>query len=154
MRTYPKDKVPTFALSYDAMCIWVVNLYWRFLQNFPELLYLLLSLIVIIPAVHVRGHQEICWYVYSGAYTQSVGHFFGETAEFVWPYLNRLAGQTRQMSGGYRHDTMIRYAGEWNWRKIQRMGKCLIVNLHIIYLIDSLPRSSALEGRHSRPGNV
>jgi hypothetical protein len=107
------------------MCIWFVNFYWRFIQNFPNLLYILLSLIVIIPAVHVWGHQEFCWYVYGGAYTQSIGHFFGETAEFVWPYLNRLAGQTRQMSGGYRHDTMIRYAGEWNWRKIQRMGKSL-----------------------------
>jgi hypothetical protein len=63
MRTYPKDKPPSQAFSYDAMCIWFVNFYWRFIQNFPDLLYLLLSLIVIIPAVHVRGHQEFCWYV-------------------------------------------------------------------------------------------
>jgi hypothetical protein len=42
MLTYPKDKALLQAFSYDAMCIWAVNLYWRFIQNFSDLLYLLL----------------------------------------------------------------------------------------------------------------
>ena len=53
----------------------------------------------------------------------SVGHFFGETAEYIWPFLNRIGGQTRQMTSGYRHDTMIRKLSDWNWRKVQRIGK-------------------------------
>ena len=55
----------------------------NFGDDLPNLLYLLLSLIVMIPAVHVWGHQEFCWYVYGGTYTQSISHFFGETGEFV-----------------------------------------------------------------------
>jgi hypothetical protein len=123
MRAFPVDEPPSLALSYDAMCIWFVNMFLRWTQNYPELLFMLLAVIAIVPAVHVRGHQEYCWYVYGGAYKDCVGHFFGETAEYVWPYLNRLAGQTRQMTLGHRQDTMIRYIGEWNWRKVQRMGQ-------------------------------
>jgi hypothetical protein len=70
------------------MCIWFVNMLTRFAINHPELLYLLISLSVIIPTCHVRNHQEYCWYIFGNAYMPSVGHFFGETAEYIWPFLN------------------------------------------------------------------
>jgi hypothetical protein len=123
MQAYPLSEPPSLALSYDAMCIWFINLFCWWTLNYPELLFMLLAVIVVIPAVHVCGHQESCWYLYRGTYMNCVRHFFGETVEYVWTYLNQLLGQTRQMTLGHRQDTMIQYIGEWNWRKVQQMGE-------------------------------
>jgi hypothetical protein len=101
MQAFPVDELPSLALSYNAMCIWFINIFLRWTQHYPGLLLLLLAVIAIVPVVHVHRHQEYCWYVYGGAYMDCVGNFFGETAEYVWPYLNQLAGQTRQMTPGH-----------------------------------------------------
>ena len=108
------------------MCIWFVNMFPRFIEHHPELLHRLLDVTPIVPSVHICGHRNFCHYVYAPAYVPCIGHFFGETAEFVWPYLNSVAGQTRQMTNGRRQDTIIRYENEWNERKNQRGGTCSI----------------------------
>jgi hypothetical protein len=112
---------PDLALSYDAMCILKPNLINSFALNYPDTLHRLLNAKFLIPALHVRNHKELCKYVYTHAYTPGVRRFFGETAEYFWPCLNRFGGQIRQMTNGHRQDTIIRVCGDWNWRKIQRL---------------------------------
>ena len=82
----------------------------------------------IIPAVHIRNYKEACWYTYGGAYTPCIGHFYGETAEMIWPFMNQFAGQTQQMTNGHRQDTIIRNLEAWNWCKVQRMHKYVVAN--------------------------
>jgi hypothetical protein len=112
------------ALSYDADCIYRPNLFTRLSNNHPDVVHMLDNHLsaFIIPAVHIRNHKEACWYTYGGAYTPCIGHFFGETAEMIWPFMNQFAGQIRQMTNGHRQDTIIRNLGAWNWCKVQRIG--------------------------------
>jgi len=51
-------------------------------------------------------------------------HFFGETAEHVWPELNQLGAQTRQMNNGHCQDTIIDHHSHWNWTKTSNIGRC------------------------------
>jgi hypothetical protein len=115
------DKIYGFNFSFDALCIWIINALWRWAANHPDLLYMVAHLVPIIPGCHVRNHKEFCQYVYNHTYTPYIGHFHGETAEYIWPYLNKLGGQTRQMTNAHRQDTMMQKLNAWNWRKIIRM---------------------------------
>jgi len=78
----------------------------------------------LIPLVHVQNHKDNCTYLYSSAYVEHAGHFFGETAEHVWPELNQLGAQTRQMNNGHRQDTIIDHHSHWNWMKTSNLGEC------------------------------
>jgi hypothetical protein len=122
-RRFSVSETVEILISYDAMCILNPNMKARFSAQHPKLAYLLENARKVIPVCHVRNHKEYCWYVYGSAYMSSVGHFTGETAEYVWPFLNGIGGQTRQMTNGHRQDTIIRNLNDWNWRKTQRMGK-------------------------------
>jgi hypothetical protein len=116
---------PELVLSYDVMCILKPNLVRSFGINHPDTVHRLLNTKLLIPVVHVCDHKELCKYVYAYAYTLGVGRFFGETAEYFWPCLNQFRGQTRQMTNGHRQDTIIHVCSDWNWQKIQRLGKLL-----------------------------
>jgi hypothetical protein len=122
-RPFPSDKKISNALCYDADCIYRPNLLTRFSKHYPDVVHMLDNDMAafIIPAVHIHNHKEWCWYNYGGAYTPCIGHFFGETAEMIWPYMNRFAGQTRQMTNGHRQDTIIQNLTAWNWCKVQRL---------------------------------
>ena len=123
-RLFPPNKMISNALSYDADCIYRPHLLTRLSNNHPDVVHMLDNELsaFIIPAVHIRNHKEACWYMYGGAYTPCIGHFFGETAEMIWPFMNRFVGQIRQMTNGHRQDTIIRNLGAWNWCKVQRIG--------------------------------
>jgi hypothetical protein len=122
----------------------------RFIEHYPELLHRLLDITPIVPAVHVRGHRDFCQYVYAPAYVPCIGHFFGETAEFVWPYLNSIAGQTRQMTNGRRQDTIIRHENEWNGRKNQRGRGCFSLSYQTVIFYWNLYSFAVKEGGASR----
>jgi hypothetical protein len=123
---FPPSKMVSNAIAYDTDCIYHLNLITQFTNNHPDVLNMLdndLSTLII-PAVHIRNHKEACWYTYGGVYTPCIGHFYGEMAEMIWPFMNQFAGQTWQMTNGHRQDTIIRNLGAWNWCKVQWMCKC------------------------------
>jgi hypothetical protein len=125
--------------SYDNYCIWTVNKTRRFATNYPDDLHLVEGMSGIVPIVHIRNHKDDCWYLYGGSYQHGAGRFTGETAELMWPFLNGYAGQTRQMSPGYRHDFINLRLNDWNWLKAQRNGTLF-----------SLPAPSPLNANYSQ----
>jgi hypothetical protein len=139
-RRFDEGCEPELALSYDAMCILKPNLINCFTLNHPDTLHRLLNAKFLIPALHVRNHKELCKYVYTHAYTPGVRRFFGETAEYFWPCLNCFGGQIRQMTNGHRQDTIIRVCADWNWRKIQRLGKSSVAKCRMNNNMDSIAR--------------
>lgn len=72
-------------------------------------------------------------YRYSTNYMPSSGHFHGETAEYYWPELNQVGAFTRQMNNGHRHDTINDHHGDWNWKKITKMGVYLLYIYHKVH---------------------
>lgn len=114
------------------MCQYSVNLVKRFSAH-PRLRHLvpiIEKLRFIIPSLHIQNHKEDCMYEFSSAYLESAGHFFGETAEMVWPELNELGGQTRQMNNGHRQGVLEDKFGHWNWVKTENMGERFAYTLH------------------------
>jgi hypothetical protein len=112
-------------VSYDVACQYHVHVVTRFEKWFPDLAPIVKSMRWVVPALHVRGHQSSCIYGYSAAYMQATGHFHGETAEQYWPELNQIGPLVRQMNNGRRQDTVSSHHGDWNYKKMAKMGACM-----------------------------
>lgn len=111
-----------FIASYDIACAFEVNIVNRWREHFPELEALISRVRWLIPLLHIQNHIDNCTYLYSTAYVPEVGHFYGESAEHPWPYLNLFSGQGRQMSHGNRHDLYNDLYNYWNFRKLMALG--------------------------------
>lgn len=112
--------------SYDIACAFGTNIEERFAKNFPDLLDIVKNIRWLVPLLHIQNHKDNCTYLYSSAYTENAGHFYGETAEHVWPELNQIGTQIRQMNNGNRQDTLIDVQGDWNFKKMANICKFLI----------------------------
>ncbi|KAJ3493118.1 hypothetical protein NLJ89_g11089 [Agrocybe chaxingu] len=115
-------------VSYDISCAYWVNAVDRFERNFPDLVDAIRRIRFLIPLVHVQNHKDNCMYQFSSAYTDGAGHFHGETAEHVWPELNQLGAQTRQMNNGNRQETLSDHHSDWNWKKTANLGVYFILS--------------------------
>jgi hypothetical protein len=109
--------------TYDIACEYFIHLEDRFKAHFPALVTRLKKMRWGIPALHVRGHQDSCTYLFGTAYMECVGHFHGESAEQYWPESNQLGPHVRQMNNGHRQDTMIKHHGDWNAKKAASIGE-------------------------------
>ncbi|CAA7262273.1 unnamed protein product [Cyclocybe aegerita] len=119
-------------ISYDISCAYWVNMVDRFKRNFPDLVDTIRRIRFLIPLVHVQNHKDNCMYQFSSAYTDGTGHFHGETAEHIWPELNQLGAQTRQMNNGNRQETLSDHHNDWNWKKTANLGKFWTVTHHLL----------------------
>jgi len=124
-----------FLFSYDISCAYLVNIIDRFKARFPDLVSMVERFRFLVPLVHVHNHKENCTYRFSSAYIEGAGHFHGETVEHPWAELNQVAPQTRQMSAGHRHDTIIDHHGDWNFKKVVNMGAFPYLKYHLCTLI-------------------
>lgn len=61
--------------------------------------------------------------MYGTYYMEGGSHFHGESAESIWAEFNQLGGRTRQMNSGHRHDVLNEHFTDWNWRKMNSLGK-------------------------------
>ncbi|KAJ3966145.1 hypothetical protein EV361DRAFT_595678 [Lentinula raphanica] len=116
-RPFDVNAIPHTTFSYDAQCSYSVNQLVRFRKWLPKYAPYIRDMRFIIPSMHVRNHLDLCMYLFSSAYKPHVGHFHGETAEHVWPELNQLGPQIRQMTNGNRQDRLILIMLAWNYRK-------------------------------------
>jgi hypothetical protein len=55
--------------------------------------------------------------------TPGAGLGDGEAPERGWGELNPLATSTREMGPGTRRDTLDFHFGDYNWRKVVRLGE-------------------------------
>ena len=112
-------------MTYDIACQYLKNLSRRLSKNFPQqhqLLELLNRTTFAVPKLHVAGHKYDCQYRYSLNYIDGAGRMAGELIETAWAEANNIGPSTREMNPGHRHDVLNDFYGDWNWRKVQRMG--------------------------------
>lgn len=111
------DGVAIF-ISYDSACSYAVYVIDRFSKHLPEHKDAIARAKFSIDALHINNHIDKCMYLYGASYQECTGHFHGVGTEQYWSENNQMGPQTRQMNPGHRHDKIISYHGDWNWKKV------------------------------------
>jgi len=109
-------------LSYDIWCSYHANMKKRFSKYFPQAAKLLDKMRGAIPKMHVKNHVEACQLLWAFNYIEHSGETCGELVETGWSEGNQVAGSTKEMNAGHRHDILDEYHGYWNWTKTHRLG--------------------------------
>jgi Kyakuja-Dileera-Zisupton transposase len=110
--------------NYDIACQHCIKLRERFFKYFPDLVGQLQEFQELVPSLHIHGHIEDCQFRFNMAYHQGAGRTHGETLEGIWGARKPIGGMTKEMNNGHRHDTLNDFNGDWNWLKVQQIGKC------------------------------
>ncbi|KAJ7016300.1 hypothetical protein C8F04DRAFT_1281943 [Mycena alexandri] len=106
-----------------------------------------------IPADHINGHGVDCRTIWQAVYFACRGHFYGESAEAIWAFINALGASTRQMTGPGRHDLMNVVFDFWNTRKVydqaqllaaERVDALRLFELHMA-VVEDLSRQHATD---------
>lgn len=80
------------------------------------------EIIFLIPKFHLPAHGKSCQVIYSFNFTTGVGRTYGEGVEANWAETNQAALSTREMSSGFRHESLNNLFGAINWRKTINFG--------------------------------
>ncbi|KAJ2927454.1 hypothetical protein H1R20_g9640, partial [Candolleomyces eurysporus] len=117
-----------FFISYDIVCQWFIHLLERILQIDPSspLLQPDVEIRFLVPKFHLPAHIPACRNRFAFMLTPGAGLGDGEAPERGWGELNPLATSTCEMGPGTRRDTLDYHFGDYNWRKIVRLGDSLL----------------------------
>ncbi|RXW13753.1 hypothetical protein EST38_g12102 [Candolleomyces aberdarensis] len=117
-----------FFISYDIACQWFIHLLMRLAQIDPTcpLLRPDVEIRFLVPKFHLPAHIPTCRNRFAFMLTPGAGLGDGEAPERGWGDLNPLATSTREMGPGTRRDTLDYHFGDYNWRKIVRLGNSLL----------------------------
>ncbi|KAJ2921594.1 hypothetical protein H1R20_g15500, partial [Candolleomyces eurysporus] len=120
-----------FLISYDIACQWFIHLLARIAQIDPScpLLQSDVEIRFLVPKFHLPAHVPACRNRFAFMLTPGAGLGDGEAPERGWGELNPLATSTREMGPGTRRDTLDYHFGDYNWRKIIRLGDSLLKKL-------------------------
>ncbi|RXW17178.1 hypothetical protein EST38_g8677 [Candolleomyces aberdarensis] len=120
-----------FFISYDIACQWFVHLLLRLSQIDPSspLLQPDVEIRFLVPKFHLPAHIPACRNQFAFMLTPGAALGDGEAPERGWGELNPLATSTREMGPGTRRDTLDYHFGDYNWRKIVRLGDSLLKKL-------------------------
>ena len=80
----------------------------------------------LVPKFHLPAHVEECNLAFSFNLTKGVGRTDGEAPERGWANINPAAQSTKEMGPGSRRDTLDDHFGDWNWKKIIKLGKLFV----------------------------
>ena len=120
--------VNVLKVSYDIACQWHKKLHQR-MDNMPPSLQLNLhnqNVSFLVPKFHLPAHIASCQWSFSFNWMKGVGRTDGEEPERGWANLNAAASSTKDMGPGHRRDTLDDYMGDWNWKKLVRLGLFLL----------------------------
>ena len=81
------------------------------------------SVLFLVPKFHLPAHVEACNLQFSFNLTKGVGRTDGEAPERGWANINPAAQSTKEMGPGSRRDTLDDHFGDWNWKKMIKLGK-------------------------------
>jgi len=76
----------------------------------------------LVPKFHLPAHIASCQWAFSFNWTKGVGRTDGEEPERGWANINAAASSTKDMGPGHRRDTLDDYFGDWNWKKLVKLG--------------------------------
>ena len=111
-------------ISYDIACQWFIHLLQR-IANIDQSSVLLKTDTVLrfmVPKFHLPAHVPACRTRFAFMLTPGAGLGDGEAPERGWADTNPLGPSTREMGPGSRRDTLDGHFGDYNWRKIIRLG--------------------------------
>jgi hypothetical protein len=115
-------------ISYDIACQWHKKFRQR-MKIFPHdeaLSNSVENIRYLVPKFHLPAHMEACNLAFSFNLTKGVGRTDSEVPERGWANINSAAQSTKEMGPGSRRDTLDDHFGDWNWKKIIKMGKLRI----------------------------
>jgi hypothetical protein len=121
-------------ISYDIACQWHKKFGER-MKIFPpeEDLNRIQHIRYLVPKFHLPAHIEACNLAFSFNLTKGVGRTDGEAPERGWANINPAAQSTKEMGPGSRRDTLDDHFGDWNWKKIIKMGTHSIHTLFFVF---------------------
>ncbi|EIW86722.1 hypothetical protein CONPUDRAFT_46865 [Coniophora puteana RWD-64-598 SS2] len=116
-------------ISYDIACQWKINLFKR-MDRLPAAMQALLvsvaeKLIFGVPKFHAPGHNEACATEHSLNLMEGAGRTDGEGIERGWAEFNLASNSTKEMTLGFRHDTLNILFTCHNLRKYYNLGDIL-----------------------------
>ena len=124
LKSLPISDLIFLIVSYDIVCQWHKNL-WERMKIFPheQVFFNNIKYIrFLVPKFHLPSHVEACNLSFSFNLTRGVGRTDGEAPERGWANINPAAQSTKEMGPGTRRDTLDDHFGDWNWKKIIKMG--------------------------------
>ncbi|KAG6892660.1 hypothetical protein C0993_003306 [Termitomyces sp. T159_Od127] len=74
----------------------------------------------------MSAHVFACRSVFSFNYSLGVGRTDGEAPERGWVEINPLASSTKEMEKGSQRDALDCHFGDYDWRKVNSMGRTLL----------------------------
>ncbi|EIW79698.1 hypothetical protein CONPUDRAFT_74066 [Coniophora puteana RWD-64-598 SS2] len=133
-------------ISYDIACQWKVNLFTR-MDNLPpemqvSLVALVNALVFCVPKFHAPGHGEICAVLHSLNLMLGAGRTDGEGIEHGWSEINLASNSTKEMTLGFRHDTLDLLFTWHNLHKYYTLGTILRRRLLVALDMRSIQRDA------------
>ncbi|KAJ7826570.1 hypothetical protein B0H14DRAFT_2595735 [Mycena olivaceomarginata] len=104
-------------LRYDIWCQYGVHLLARFAWWFPSMSAIIAKLEGTINKLHILSHKELCQIIHNLNWLLYVGLVSMEMIETGWAEHNLMAGSTREMNDGHRHNVIDGTSDHWNWEK-------------------------------------
>lgn len=80
----------------------------------------------LVPKFHLPAHITSCQWAFSFNWTKGVGRTDGKEPERGWANINAAASSTKDMGPGHRRDTLDDYFGDWNWKKLVKLGSSIL----------------------------
>ncbi|RXW11828.1 hypothetical protein EST38_g14025, partial [Candolleomyces aberdarensis] len=125
------SRLKYFVFSYDIACQYSINCGKRLESLNPDLCIIQPNTKVrfVVPKFHLPAHIPACQSRYAFMLTPGAGLGDGEAPEHGWGEANPLATSTREMGPGSRRDTLDYNFGDYNWRKVIKLGEFLLRKL-------------------------
>lgn len=124
--------ISTLNISYDIACQWHKHLWERMPFMSPELHldHAAKFTRFFVPKFHLPAHVLKCQTTFSFNFSKNVGRTDGEAPEQGWSNINPVASSTKAMGPGSRRDMLDDHFGDWNWKKVVRLGECFDVSTY------------------------
>lgn len=119
------SKLKSYVVSYDIACQWSIHLRERMFALDHEFFLFGDNVFVkfLVPKFHLPAHIAACRTKFSFNFCPGCARTDGEAPERGWSEINPLATSTREMGPGSRRDTLDFHFGDFNWRKIMKIGE-------------------------------
>ncbi|RXW17173.1 hypothetical protein EST38_g8682 [Candolleomyces aberdarensis] len=116
-----------FLISYDIACQWYICLMERLISISQGCVLLNPETVVrfVVPKFHLPAHIPACCNRFAFMLTPGAGLGNGKAPEHGWGESNPLGPSTQEMGPGSRRDTLDGHFGDYNWRKIVKLGAFL-----------------------------
>ncbi|KAJ7150418.1 hypothetical protein C8R46DRAFT_1043775 [Mycena filopes] len=113
-------------ITYDIVCIWAIYLFTRLKELPPHVRLRIIAFICFaIPKLHIHSHTLACQLLFSLNFLLGSAQLDAEGIERAWANIGGVAGSTRDMGPGSRHDTLDCHWSHWNWQKLVDIVKSL-----------------------------